>query len=589
MADELTGEKRVLDVSTEIPAIEGIESNEELLLARDLIGAFIKTVKAFRFYPPGNPTLKGFQEQLHKKFQYFLNKYDSFIFQIGEYDFSFGGKVLYENRDIKASLAFLLYKDGLRELRFMKGLEEWEVQGLIDVIKRADNINQLEDDLVTLLWERDFVHIGYLSTDEFLEENEIPVPEDVNQFRKNLVFTPPAHNVEVDPVEGDSEDGMDLTEALLGKFEDRAVETPDRSVYYLTSDEVEGLRKEVEAELDPTSVFNITDTLFEILALEKEREPFQDAANILNKVLDALLTLGEFQKASELLKRFYLILKIYELKDWQIEIVRQLIVDAGEPPRIERIGRFLEKEEGIRLEDLNAYLVLLQRNSIKTLIKVLGDLKNSKTRRVICDAVSEIGKNAIELIAPFIDDRRWFLVRNVVYILGRIGKEQAFPYIQKALNHEDLRVRREAIQALGLINSPKTIGLLVRALSDEDIRIRSMAAINLGKMGKTAGLLPLLEAVQSKEFHRREQQEVKAFFDAIGMTGSNEAVPVLQQILERKSLFGRGTSDEMRFGAAAALAMIGTPEARAILEAGRDSKDGPIRTACLQALRIQSP
>jgi HEAT repeat protein len=116
-----------------------------------------------------------------------------------------------------------------------------------------------------------------------------------------------------------------------------------------------------------------------------------------------------------------------------------------------------------------------------------------------------------------------------------------------------------------------------------------MAAINLGKVGKTAGLIPLLEAVQSKEFHRREPQEVKAFFDAIGMTGSDEAMPVLQQILERKSLFGRGKSDEMRFGAAVALAMIGTPETRAILETGRDSKDASIRTACLQALRIQSP
>ena len=588
MAEELTGDRKVLDVSAEIPTIEGIETNEELLLARDLIGAFIKTVKAFRFYPPGNPTLKGFQEQFHKKFQYFLNKYDSFIFQIGEYDFSFGGKVLYENRDVKTSLAFLLYKDGLRELRFMKGLEEWEIQGLIDVIKRGDNINQLEDDLVTLMWERDFVHIGYLSTDEFLEENPVPIPEDVNQFRKNLVFTPPAHNVEVDPVEGETDEGMDLTEVLLGKFEDRAVEAPDRSVYFLTSDEVEGLRKEVEAELDPTFVFNITDILFEILALEKEREPFQDAANILNKILDALLTLGEFQKASELLKRFYLILKIYELKDWQIEIVRQLIVDAGEPPRVERIGRVLEKEEGIRLEDFNAYLVLLQRNSIKPLIKLLGELKNSKTRRVICDALAEIGKNAIELIAPFIDDRRWFLVRNVTYILGRIAKEPAFPYIQKALNHEDLRVRREAIQALGLIGSPKAVGLLVRSLSDEDVRIRSMAAINLGKVGKAAGLVPLLEMVQSKEFQRREPPEVKAFFDAIGMVGSNEATPVLQQLLERKSLFGRGKADEMRIGAAAALAMIGTPEAKAILESGKESKDGSIRNACLQALRIQS-
>jgi hypothetical protein len=37
----------------------------------------------------------------------------------------------------------------------------------------------------------------------------------------------------------------------------------------------------------------------------------------------------------------------------------------------------------------------------------------------------------LSLHLPFIDDRRWFLVRNVTYILGRIGKEQAFPFIQR--------------------------------------------------------------------------------------------------------------------------------------------------------------
>ena len=136
------------------------------------------------------------------------------------------------------------------------------------------------------------------------------------------------------------------------------------------------------------------------------------------------------------------------------------------------------------MEDVNAYLFLLQKNSIKPLIKLLGELKNSKTRRVFCDALSEIGKNAIELFTPFIDDRRWYLVRNITYILGRIGKEQSLPYVQKAFNHEDLRVRREAIQALGLIGGQKAIGLLVRALTDNDVRIRCMAAINLGKGGK---------------------------------------------------------------------------------------------------------
>jgi HEAT repeat protein len=112
-----------------------------------------------------------------------------------------------------------------------------------------------------------------------------------------------------------------------------------------------------------------------------------------------------------------------------------------------------------------------------------------------------------------------------------------------------------------------------------------MAAINLGKIGKNIGLTALLEVVQSKDFQKKDSSEMKAFLDAIGMVGSNEALPVLQQLLERKSFFGIGKREEIRPGVANALAMIGTPEARAILERGKDSKDEVVRNACLQALR----
>ena len=478
--------------------IEGVETDEELLLARDLTSSFIKAIKAFRFYPPDNPTLKGFRDQLPKKFQFFLDKYHSFVLQISEYALSFKGKVLYENRDVKKSLAFLLYKDGLRELRFMKGLEEWEILGLIDIIIQSDSINQLEDDLVTLMWEKDFIHIGYLATDEFLEETPILIPENVDQFRKDLVFKPVDHDVDVDLLEEGAEEKGGLDEFLFNPIEELHPFVSNRSVYSLTPDDAERLRKEIESEIDPTFVFNIIETVFEILALEKEPEPYQDAANILNKILDAHLTLGEFKKASDLLKRIYMLLKADGLPDWQIEIIRKLIVGAGEEQRIEQIGRILENEDGIRLEDVSGYLELLHRNSIRPLIKLLGELKKSKTRRVIYDALSEIGKNAIEMFIPYIDDPRWYLVRNITHILGRIGKEEAFPYIEKAFHHEEFRVRREAVQALGLIGGPEAIGLLVKALTDEDARIRAMAAISLGKVGEKAGLGPLLEMVAVK-------------------------------------------------------------------------------------------
>jgi HEAT repeat protein len=581
--EEISLEKKSLDLAEEMVMVEGMETDEELLLARDLTSFFLKTFKTIRFYPPDNPTVKGFRDQLFKKFQYFLNKYPSFILQVGEFVLSFKDRVLYENRDPKSSLAFLLYKDGLRELRFVKGLEEWEVQGLMDVIRGSENINEMEDDLVTLLWERDFLHISYLATDEFLEDTPILIPENVDQFRSKLIFKPIAYNVQVDLLE---EEEPDLEKILSQTVGGEAIR--DRNVYFLTSEEVDRLRSEVENEIDPTFVFNAADILFEVLGLEKEQEPYQDAVNLLLKILDGILTLGEFQRASDLLKRLYIIIKTYELKDWQAEAIHKLIESGGDEVRIERIGKILEKEAGIQLGDVNEYLILLQQSSIKPLIKLLGELKNSKTRRVICDALSEIGKNAVELFTPFIDDRRWYLVRNITYILGRIGKEKALPHIQKAFNHDELRVRREAIQALGLIGGPKAISLLIKALIDKDGRIRAMSAINLGRIGKNIGLAALLEVVQSKDFQKKEPSEMKAFLDAIGMVGSNEALSVLQQMLERKSLFGMGKKDETRPGVANALAMIGTPEARAILEKGRNSKEESIRNACQQALRTIS-
>lgn len=578
-------ERKSSDGNAEMVHVEGVEGDEELLLARDLMSHLVKTIKAFKFYPPDNPTLKGFQDLLFKKLQFFLGKYPVFAFQIGEFDLSYKGKVLYENRDIKTSLAFLMFKDGLRELRFTKGLEEREVSGFIDVLKRVDHINELEDDLVTLLWERDFPHISYRATDEVLEETPILIPENVDQFRQNLIFQPPAHHVDADLLEGEGEDQISLDQVLSEMVYQRPLFSQDRHVYFLTPDEVEALRKEVETEVDPNFVFHIVDILFEMLALEKDREPFQDAVNVLLKVLDALITLGDFQKAADVLKRVYIVLKTYDLNDWQIQALHQLIEDAGEEQRIERIGRVLEREEALQLEDVQNYLVLLQKNAVKPLVRLLGELKNSKTRRVLCDALAEIGKNAIELITPFLEDRRWYLVRNVVYVLGRIGKEQAIPFLQKVSHHDELRVRREVVQALGLIGGPKAIGLLARALTDDDVRIRSTAAINLGKIGKSAGLVPLLEVVQSKDFQKKDPVEMKAFFDAIGRVGSNEALPVLRQILERKSWFGRGKLDEMRLGAIHALVLIRTPEAKAVLEAGKSSKDEGLREACARALR----
>jgi hypothetical protein len=149
-------------------------------------------------------------------------------------------------------------------------------------------------------------------------------------------------------------------------------------------------------------------------------------------------------KAADLLERVYIILRL-ELKDWQIESIHQLIVEAGEERRIERIGKVLEEETGGHLEDANKYFLLLQKNAIPSMIQLLGKVKNSKTRRMVSDALAEIGKNAIDLFTPFMDDRRWYLVRNS--FMGRIGGQ--------ALSQESRSPGEERCPGLGSHWRPK--------------------------------------------------------------------------------------------------------------------------------------
>jgi len=588
MAVDLEREKKTIDVSDEIASFEGEEVDEVFLHARDLMNIFVKTIKAFRIFPPENPSLVGFRELLFRKFQFFLKRYHVFSFKIGEYEFSFNSRILYENKDLKGSLAFFLYKDGLREFRFLEGLEEWEIQGFLDIIKRGDQVNKLEDDLVTMIWERDFVHISYQATDEYLEDTAVIIPENIEQFRKNLIFEPLAHQVDPDYLDEETGEEVNYYEAM-----NRAASPPsvamNRDVYFLTPQELEGLRKEVETETSPIFLFNIIDILFEIMGLEKKPEPYQDAVTVLNKLLDALLTLGEFQKATDLLSRVFIILKTYTLQEWQLKAIQQLAESAGDPQRIERIGKVLERREGVRLDEVRGYLKLLNPSSLQPLMKVLGDLGNPKARRTVCDAICEIGKNQIDQILPFMEDRRWYLVRNVVYILGRIGKEPAIPSVQKALGHREMRVRREAVQALGFIGGAKAFHLLIKALQDADVRIRCAAALNLGKVGRKNSLPYLLEVIQAKEFTGKEAAEKKAFFDAIGLAGSNDPIPLLRKLLMKKAWFRRKKVDELRQGAASALALIASREAKEVLELGQESKNARIRKACQQALRRQVP
>ncbi len=229
---------------------------------------------------------------------------------------------------------------------------------------------------------------------------------------------------------------------------------------------------------------------------------------------------------------------------------------------------------------------LLQRNAVPHLCRLLGELKGSKPRRILCDALADLGRNSVGVFGAFLDDERWYLTRNIVYVLGRIGRKECLPYLEKALDHPDPRVRREAVQAISkAVYRESAIQHLTRKLDDQDGKIRGIVALQLARVGREQALKPLIDLVLSKTFQKREIHEIKQFLQAIGITGSDEAVPALFRILVKKSFFGKIKTDEVRRSAADALGAIGSDEA--VMALGDVSRTGDelAKQASLEVLK----
>ena len=63
-----------------------------------------------------------------------------------------------------------------------------EIVEFLNIVRRSDLVNRLEDDLVTLLWEKDFSHITFTSVDDFMEGGSHVIPETEEDLDRGLEY-----------------------------------------------------------------------------------------------------------------------------------------------------------------------------------------------------------------------------------------------------------------------------------------------------------------------------------------------------------------------------------------------------------------
>lgn len=203
-------------------------------------------------------------------------------------------------------------------------------------------------------------------------------------------------------------------------------------------------------------------------------------------------------------------------------------------------------------------------------------------RKAIAIALTRSGEMAIPAILPMLKDERWYVVRNMVTILGEIGSAEAVNALQTTVRHPEPKVRKEVIKAFMKINTHAVENTLISLMDDDDEDVVRQAIYSLGANRSRAALRPLLDIVTSSDLFLKELSLKKHAILAIGRIGDRLATSTLLDLLESKGWLAPGRWQELKIAAATALGHLGDESAIPVLKK-IGKRNTPLGNACSDA------
>lgn len=305
---------------------------------------------------------------------------------------------------------------------------------------------------------------------------------------------------------------------------------------------------------------DILGTLVSLVALDTREAPFASMMAMLEDSLELLVSRGELDVAAEAGETLIAALENPALTVEQRSRMRRAVERLGDPRSVNAIVQTLrlyppntpEHAAAKRLLDVLGPLV------IPPLLEQLANEPDMAQRKSMVDLLSILALKHVNSLGHAVSDPRWYVVRNVVNILGNTRSSAALPYLERTLRHPEPRVRRETIRSLSHIPDRLSIEMMVAALTDDDAQNVQLAARYLGRSGERRAASALEEVARGDGRGNRDTGPRVEAIEALGRLGAREAVPTLEALAGKRAVFRQSQTRELRAAAEAAIAHIAT-------------------------------
>ena len=512
--------------------------------AMDVLFNMYSSLKNVQLQGAESPLVANSIEKLYMNLQEILKQASPFIFAESEKQALLCGILLNENeqKTIQVSSLLEILRDfGLQSISFEKGLLREELHIFIRLLAKNPKAVQFDGGLLKLIKENKIAHIYADKKTYILSEKhqEIP-PVDISADKDK---SPETHILPgQDSISKDISDMMNAL-SLLGEMDESIESSSSKQqielINRLSGQVIEWIKIKTAVTPDYKKIcLDIQKLLQEFI----KHKLFDEVIPVLNVFND--INTGALQKDNK-------------VREVALEVLRNLASENN----INILFQELHTNESNKKNEAGQLLAGFGHILVNKLLDTIRNSNESKERIRTIHLVEEIGRGAIPVIKERIININapWYFLRNLAYILGRIGDETIADILQPLLLHKDKRVRMDAFKSIIQIGGDKKGSLLLSVLHQVDQEFRVTIIEMLGKIRFSEAVPDLLDMLTIKSSLAKDDliSMQEKICNALGIIGSAEAVEALTEISESKSFLGMGSyPTEVKYAAKRALASI---------------------------------
>ena len=155
-------------------------------------------------------------------------------------------------------------------------------------------------------------------------------------------------------------------------------------------------------------------------------------------------------------------------------VVARVHDKLAEPDALDILANAYLSESTQRKDVVEKILINMGHQGTRFLVQKLAHSNYKDERLALVDLIPRIGKVSVPVLISCLDEEQpWFVTRNIIMIISRLGDDALYDEVEKHLSHQDIRVQQQVLNCIEVLGGDQMQDRLLAALQVIDDELKA--------------------------------------------------------------------------------------------------------------------